>query len=144
MGREIRRVPKGWKHPKTLTSGYTPLHDKPYSEAAADNEDYYRPEWKPEEMTHYQLYETVSEGTPISPVFSSLDQLEDWMVTNGDPVHGAISRRAAREFCKSGYAPSMMFIPGRGLLGGIESLDDGTKPIRRRIQLTEEDQQKGG
>ena len=29
--------------------------------------EYHRPEWKPEEMTWFQVYETVSEGTPVTP-----------------------------------------------------------------------------
>lgn len=190
MGREIRRVPKDWVHPKSIAGYYVPLHDESYEEALADynkeyerfeeigpnvtssvegesaegdyvvwrgkhyktypeekstfaewhgsppDEEYYRPAWKPEDRTHYQLYENVTEGTPISPVFAHLEQLEDWMVTNGDPVHGSISRRAAREFCKSGYAVSMAIIPGRGIIGGIQAHDDGKNPIRRRIDLS--------
>jgi len=29
----------------------------------------YMPNWKEEELTHIQLYENTSEGTPISPIF---------------------------------------------------------------------------
>jgi len=35
----------------------------------------YMPEWKDEELTHIQLYENTTEGTPISPVFHK-DELE--------------------------------------------------------------------
>jgi hypothetical protein len=35
----------------------------------------YMPDWKEEEKTHIQLYETTTEGTPISPVFRE-DELE--------------------------------------------------------------------
>lgn len=33
----------------------------------------YMPEWKNKEKTHIQLYETTTEGTPISPVFAKKD-----------------------------------------------------------------------
>ena len=32
----------------------------------------------------YVLYETVSEGTPASPVFPSLQELADWCAANWD------------------------------------------------------------
>jgi hypothetical protein len=31
-----------------------------------------------EVCTHFQLYETTSEGTPLGPVFSGLDALCEW------------------------------------------------------------------
>ena len=35
----------------------------------------YMPDWKEEEMTHIQMYEDTSEGTPISPVFDNAEDL---------------------------------------------------------------------
>jgi len=66
-----------------------------------EKEDY-APNWPEAERTHVQMYETVSEGTPVSPVFASLAELADWMVTQG------YSRNAADRFCETGYAPSMV------------------------------------
>jgi hypothetical protein len=91
----------------------------------------YRPAWADEERTHYQMYETVSEGTPRSPVFATLQELEDWLIEDGyweefDGLRcGAIglgpnpasrenpgwfsekcSRKAAKAFCKSKWCPS--------------------------------------
>ena len=45
--------------------------------------EYYRP-WKDEEATWYQLWETVSEGTPVSPPFATKDELIEYLVANGD------------------------------------------------------------
>ena len=45
---------------------------------------YYRPDWKPEEMTWYQVYETVSEGTPVTPAFATQAELVDYLVEHGD------------------------------------------------------------
>ena len=101
MGREIRRVPPGWEHPKRHNQwGYdfAPLYDKSYEEAQAAWEEarrtfnrtdytfeewegdapdpsYYRPAWDEDTRTAFQIYETVSEGTPVSPVFESEEDL---------------------------------------------------------------------
>lgn len=148
MGREIRRVPKGWEHPKNERGDYRPLYDcdfetkaqewlkecaeweagthpdKPghecyYWQWAGDppNEDYYRPKWDAEPVC-YQIYETVSEGTPTSPVFETLDEMKVWLVSEG------YSEYAASEFVKDGWSPSFVFVPGKGVSGaGIHSLD---------------------
>lgn len=162
MGREIRRVPADWEHPKAEQPwgyAYTPLFDLSFQQAfdewqsemeawfkgeakyqsaddprtvegyvrfagvSPDPEDY-RPDWPEESRTHYQVYETVSEGTPISPPLPSPEAVIEWLVENPDRVHGPISREAAEAFVNGGFAPSMVFIPGRGLVGGIQALAD--------------------
>lgn len=50
--------------------------------ARPDPEDY-MPDWPEEERTHYQMYETTSEGTPISPVFATPEELARWCADNG-------------------------------------------------------------
>ena len=142
MGREIRRVPPDWQHPKTdryRDDRYQPLYDKDFPTAARkwlddaiawDNgthedlvrdptmkermpffwqwegdppdEEYYRPAWPEESRTHYQVYETVSEGTPVSPVFATEDDVVRWLVAQGH------SESAARKFVQVGWAPSMV------------------------------------
>jgi len=44
----------------------------------------YMPEWKDEELTHIQLYENVTEGTPISKVYKAneLDKLCKYAAKN--------------------------------------------------------------
>jgi hypothetical protein len=110
MGREIRKVPADWQHPKKKNGNYIPLFNgNKFKKELADwieekkqwdkgfcsdfnggwvkkeeNEldltyiDWngnkpkkkdYMPEWNEKELTHIQLYENTSEGTPISPVF---------------------------------------------------------------------------
>jgi hypothetical protein len=44
---------------------------------------YYRP-WKDEEATWFQIWETVSEGTPTSPPFATKEELADYLAENGD------------------------------------------------------------
>lgn len=93
-------------------------HDMPYWEWAGDppNPLYYRPSWPAESATHYQIYETVSEGTPVSPVFESLTALVEWLVAAG------YSRLAAEKFAEGGYAPSMVMTQDK-FYRDIQSLD---------------------
>lgn len=44
---------------------------------------YYRP-WKDDEATWFQLWETVSEGTPVTPPFATKQELADYLAANGD------------------------------------------------------------
>jgi len=119
MGREVRRVPSGWEHPRRRgkhNERCVPLFDKynervkewdeghklweegkhPHQELIGDNfEEWdgprpklinmddpsswetgqYMPDFPQEQRTHIQLYETTTEGTPISPVFATVDDL---------------------------------------------------------------------
>lgn len=150
MGRQIRRVPKGWEHPKRvqqydmsgrMVEDYWPLHDEDFESAmkewlegralwlegkhpdqaeseptscpateegwarwggSSPDPDSYRPAWKEEERTCFQVYETVSEGTPVSPVFETEEELVLWLTRQGYSEH------AARAFVRAGSAPSMM------------------------------------
>lgn len=40
----------------------------------------YMPRWAEEEATYWQMYETCSEGTPISPVMADPESLARWLV----------------------------------------------------------------
>jgi len=83
------------------------------------DQDSFRPTFK-SEPTHLQIYETVSEGTPISPIFPDKDTMILWLIDEGH------SRKAAEAFAKGGYAPTMTFFKGRVKMG-IDSLDmEGT------------------
>ena len=159
MGREIRRVPADWEHPKvskldrqtrSMVEDYQPLFDRSFSEEAREWMDkaiawykgvdpdcaehkathpfywqwagmppdpaYYRPEWT-SEPTHYQVYETVSEGTPVTPHFATKAELIDWLVKHGDEWdqrrgHGEWSRENAKAFVEREWAPSMILAGG--------------------------------
>lgn len=63
----------------------------------------------------YQIWENVTEGSPISPVFDSLDSMVEWLVREG------YTESAARNFVAGGYAPSGALINGY-FLEDIESL----------------------
>jgi hypothetical protein len=178
MGREIRKVPPNWEHPKTerfnpfkLSSEthFQPMYDRAFSESMrewiagweawergerpsyCDDESrdmpyweyegappdpaYYRPDWKPEEMTWFQVYETVSEGTPVTPPFATKQELIDYLVANGDfwdqkrrAEGGTIMRctpwprEEAEAFVNGpGWAPSMVIANGK-VMNGTEAM----------------------
>lgn len=67
---------------------------------------YYRP-WKDEEATWFQLWETVSEGTPVSPPFATREELADYLAENGDfwdqkRGHGGWGHARAQAFGREG------------------------------------------
>jgi hypothetical protein len=162
MGREIRRVPPNWKHPRTDKYGeerYQPMHDNLYSKAAKEwmencllwekgehpsqksdwakeckyyweyegnppDKEYYLPDGL-EEPTWYQMYETVSEGTPVSPPFATREELIDYLVENGDfwdQKRGTPppTRESVEAFVDMGWAPSFIVADGK-LMSGVEA-----------------------
>lgn len=174
MGREIRRVPPNWNHPKEHRAGreeFKTMYDERYVDAAREwkegfakwesglrpeyqsngdgykwvpkeewssndiydsdmdwweykgtpgDRDDYRP-WSDEEATWFQVWETVSEGTPVTPPFATKEELVDYLTANGDfwdqarrkegrssmPC-GPWDRAAAERFVNAGSAPSLM------------------------------------
>jgi hypothetical protein len=83
----------------------------------------------PPEGEGWQLWETVSEGSPISPVCATADELAAWM---SDPARGDrwVPAEAARKFIDAGWAPTFVGTPGRGLVSGVEHvgwMDDDQK-----------------
>lgn len=80
------------------------------------DETAYRPAFT-EEPTWFQVYETVSEGTPVTPPFATQDELIDYLVNVGEMAGTQYARKFSREsatkFVKgSGYAPSMIVMHG--------------------------------
>lgn len=166
MGREIRRVPPNWQHPKKeqlrLVNGrygyvedYQPLYKRDFAEAMEEwysewkkweagerdpdapasmryhewdcgppDPDYYQHGIKPEDCTWFQVYETVSEGTPVSPPFETAEELAQYLAVNGDfwdqlrvkegrqPSPAGWGIENARKFVGSGWAPSAALIGG--------------------------------
>jgi hypothetical protein len=44
----------------------------------------YTPQWPADACTHWQIYEEVTEGTPISPVCASLEEFARWTADHDD------------------------------------------------------------
>ena len=112
MSREVRMVPPGWGHPKNYAGEFLPLHEQPNSSV-----DVMR--------THYQMYETTSEGTPISPVMETPEALARWLADNGASAFGKMTATYAQwlnMITGDGCAPSAAFVPGVGIISGVEML----------------------
>jgi hypothetical protein len=151
MGREIRRVPISWEHPRDRRGNYIPLYDETYERAretwldglqqwlagthpellrspelsemdywewcgGPPDRESYRPRWTDDQELGYQIYETVSEGTPVSPVFPTTEALVGWLLKNGH------SEQAARRFIEWGSVPSLIVV--RDGAGRAEILSD--------------------
>jgi len=132
MGRVIRKVPKGWEHPKNAEGFYKRIHDqslkssiiewiKEFNENEFDsgkdtayenateflegypfpNPEHYLPDFESDPVC-FQIYENVTEGTPVSPVFNNEDDMLSWLIEEG------YSKEAASTFIKNGWAPTMM------------------------------------
>jgi hypothetical protein len=157
MGREVRRVPKGWEHPKEERYGkewFKPLIDNDFPTAAKEwwdsavawrngthhdlrvkpelrekypyfwqwhgnppDEEYHRPAWTDDERTCFQVYENVSEGTPVSPVFETKEALIGWLVKDQ-----GMTQEGAAAFAEGGYCPSMI-ISGGNLYSGFQAAE---------------------
>lgn len=85
--------------------------------------------WKPVEPPSgdgWQLWETVTEGSPISPVFATADELAVWM---SDPARGDrwVPQATAAQFIADGWAPTFVSTPETGLVSGVEFIGHHTE-----------------
>jgi hypothetical protein len=183
MGREIRKVPPNWQHPKRTCTHmppcpgyqcYQPLYKRTYDDAAQEwlkefaefkpregykyfwdwngmppDKEYYWPEMDPKGRTWFQVYETVSEGTPVTPPFATQEELINYLATNGDfwdqrRGHGPWTRANAEQFVKDEWAPSMIGIPGKGLFMSKDTptLDRDTASDDSQLNLNNSEKEK--
>ncbi len=87
-----------------------------------DSRDY-MPSWSDAERTHLQMYEETSEGTPISPVMETPEQLARWLVDNKASAFAGetASYEAWLRIANCGWAPSMVMQHGV-LMSGVEAM----------------------
>ncbi len=89
-------------------------------------------ETEPPEGEWWQVWETVSEGSPVSPAFATADELINWLIDEG------YSEGAAEAFVTSdGWAPSFVLGNGR-LYKDIDAMD-----IARQYDDEEPDDETG-
>lgn len=79
MGRQVRRVPADWQHPKDGRR-YIPMRKA--DDALARTTDQRMPAWPGAACTHWQLYEISSAGTPLSPPCASAPELAEWLASH--------------------------------------------------------------
>lgn len=88
--------------------------------------EYHRP-WKDEDATWFQVWETVTEGTPVTPPFATREELVDYLAANGDfwdqqrrkegtssiPCDPWPRANAERFVMGPGWAPSLIVADGK-------------------------------
>lgn len=79
---EAGRHPSQYRFPDD-TSGLSFTEWCGWEGEPPDPRIYRQESWTEDEATTVQLYENVSEGTPVSPVFATLDVLGGWMMEHG-------------------------------------------------------------
>lgn len=72
------------------------------------NPDDYMPEGE-----WYQVFETVSEGTPTTPAFETTEELVQWMANNKDYWGAQWTEEGARRLVQDEWAPSMIVADGK-------------------------------
>jgi hypothetical protein len=85
---------------------------------------FYRPKWDESAATWFQVYETVSEGTPVTPPFATKGELVEYLCTHGDfwdqrrrrdgvsGDNGPWTREQAERFVERGSAMSLVVESG--------------------------------
>ena len=144
MGREVRRVPADWQHPKEQVPDWHTgrMKEKFWRPSYADEEsralayeqfkrqrphrDDYMPNWPKSERTHFMMYEDTSEGTPISPAFATPEELAQWLADTGASAFGSSTETydGWLRVAKGGWAPSAIYTPESGFKNGINALVD--------------------
>ncbi len=124
MGREVRKVPSSWEHPKNRKGSFIPLFDGKDYRSDLEMDDY-MPTWNDKEADHYMMYETCSEGTPISPAFATPEELARYCADNNVSAFGnqTASYEAWLRVANGGFACSVVSIPGIGIVSGVEALN---------------------
>ena len=135
MGREVRRVPPNWQHPTgdngeylSLLEDYEEHRDEwlagfeAHSSSENGGKDYWHWEFggmppDPDDYVHYggveptwfQVYETLSEGSPVSPPFETEEELINHLAEHGDDTDlKGWGKEAATKFVKNRWAPSFV------------------------------------
>lgn len=138
MSREVRPVALDWEHPRnpgTYSDGsprYVPLGSREdlrrhLESFARDPEDWdneapdpanYMPEIPEGTPFGWQYYETVSEGSPISPVCATKEELAAWL-SSPEAGRERMAPDVAARFVEQGWAPSFVMSGGK-LMSGPE------------------------
>lgn len=86
--------------------------------------DGYMPTFAPGAATHYQMYEETSEGTPISPVHATPEDLATWLADNG--ANAGFGARCTRDewlaMIGHGHSVGTMLIVGDEVVNGVAAV----------------------
>jgi hypothetical protein len=82
------------------------------------------PDFPPGTATHFCMYETCTEGTPLSPSMPTPDALARWLADNGASAFGSDTATYEQWLAtiEAGSAPAAFIIPGRGIVSGVSEM----------------------
>lgn len=98
---------ESWGICKACTDGRTEAYEGQFKE---------RDEWRPAEPPAgegWQLWESVSEGSPISPVCKTREAFIEWLTSPMNHRDGPMSKEYAERFVDAGWAPTFAFSVGK-------------------------------
>jgi hypothetical protein len=154
MGREIKRVPEGFDWPinriwpgkmisvcSKIEQYYRDMPDKERCDLCRKYamlsgfkiESYGCPDFpftEPPVGPYYQLWETTSEGSPMSPAFETPEELAHWLEDNNTSAFGgetANYQQWLKFIHGPGWAPSAFMRNGE-LISGVVGLSEGKQP----------------
>lgn len=89
MKYEIRYVNNNWEHPRDAIGNYIPQREHAKQKGCQLTVlgfDFSMDKMVSRQSSpdHFQLYEVETKGTPISPVFSTKDDLKTYLIDKGD------------------------------------------------------------
>ena len=92
----------------------------------------------------WQMWETVSEGSPVSPVFGDAEGLIEWMTTPDPSIMGhPYSRAAAEALVKIGHSIGSFLMSrdetGTTITDGVEALITGPSTAANPVLDTEDE-----
>lgn len=72
----------------------------------------------------YQVWETVSEGSPISPPFATPEELADWMVANDTSTTAGTSKETWIKFIRDEAVSMSLVMDEKGIRDGVKAYGD--------------------
>lgn len=164
MGREARRMEKGFVAPlrktwwgyllpaipcKSCENGRMPSNPDKYCLVCGGDHKVW-PQVKPpgfpvdeypyancevvDKRYGWQMWETTSEGSPISPVCNSAEELARWLADNGASSFGAMTASYEQwlRTIQAGSAPSMV-LEGTNMMSGVAAVAEQEAPEKEHV-----------
>ena len=144
MSREVRRVPMDYQHPREFNAYRNRIEflslfpgedfvrhmadykaNPAYWDGRKPRFEDYMPDFTGRDDLGYCMYETTSEGSPISPVMDTPEGLARWLADNEASTFGdmtATYEQWLTMIVGPGWAPSMIHTPTTGLTSGVEAV----------------------
>lgn len=141
MGRSVKRVPIDFNWPmKKIWPGYmiciTSIMETYYPEEGDDLTEIFAKIMKckyedasdltsidPPTGDGWQMWEDTSEGSPMSPVFKTPEELARWLSNNEASAFGnqTATYKQWLEMINEGWAPCGVYTPETGLISGVQA-----------------------